>query len=81
MSATSSHAAHVSWLTTRVAGMLDVDPADLDADLPLAEVGLSSLQAVELAGDLEDRLGRAVDPTVVYDHPTIAALADFAVST
>lgn len=81
MSATTSHAAQVSWLTKRVAGMLDVDPADLDADLPLADLGLSSLQAVELAGDLEDRLGRAVDPTVVYDHPTIAALADFAVST
>lgn len=81
MTTTTSHAAQVTWLTKRVAGMLEVDPADLDADLPLAELGLSSLQAVELAGDLEDRLGRAVDPTVVYDHPTIAELADFAVST
>lgn len=81
MSAITSHAAHVAWLTDRVAMMLEANPADLDADLPLAELGLSSLQAVELAGDLEDRLGRAVDPTVVYDHPTIAALADFAVST
>jgi polyketide synthase 13 len=30
---------------------------------------------VIMSGELEDLLGRPVDPTVIYDHPTINALA------
>lgn len=81
MATNTSHAAHTAWLAERVAHMLELDIANVDVDRPLAELGLSSLQAVELAGDLENRLGRAVDPTVVYDHPTITDLAEFAVSS
>lgn len=77
----SSQASHLSWLTERVAQLLDTNPQDIDVDCPLAELGLSSLQAVELAGDLENRLGRPVEPTIVYDYPTITDLARFAVST
>lgn len=76
----ASKLSHITWLTDRVAHLLAMDAVDVDADRPLAELGLSSLQAVELAGDLEDRLGRPVDPTVVYDYPTIADLAGFAVA-
>ena len=42
---------------------------------PFAGFGLGSLQAVGLAGDLEDWLGRPLSPTLVYEHPTIEALA------
>ncbi|MFT4167205.1 MAG: acyl carrier protein [Microlunatus sp.] len=77
----SSHASHVRWLTDRVAQLLDTQPADIDVDRPLTELGISSLQAVELAGDLETRLGRPVKPTIVYDHPSITELAHFAAST
>ena len=33
------------------------------------------MQAVGLAGELEDWLGRPLSPTLVYEHPTIEALA------
>ena len=36
---------------------------------------MSSLLAVTMTGDLEDWLGREVDPAIMYDHPTVAALA------
>ncbi len=42
---------------------------------PLASFGLGSLQAVALAGELQDWLGRTLSPTLVYEHPTIEALA------
>src|SRR5207249_2733002 len=37
--------------------------------------GLGSLQAVGLAGDLQEWLGRPLSPTLVYEYPTIEALA------
>jgi acyl carrier protein len=31
--------------------------------------------AIGLTGDLEDWLGTRLDPTLLYDYPTVAALA------
>jgi hypothetical protein len=36
---------------------------------------MDSMTAVLLAGDLETHLGRTLPPTLMYDHPSIAALA------
>ncbi|AUX42315.1 peptide synthetase [Sorangium cellulosum] len=58
-----------------VAATLKVSPADLDVSRPLAQYGLSSKAAIALTGDLEGELKIPVSPTLVYDHPTIAALA------
>ena len=44
---------------------------------PLAGFGIGSLQAVRLAAELEEWLGRKLAPTLVYDYPTIDALAGF----
>ncbi len=44
---------------------------------PLAGFGIGSLQAVRLAAELEEWLGRKLAPTLVYDYPTIDALARF----
>ena len=43
---------------------------------PLMEAGLDSLGAVELARSLEARLRLALPQTLVFDHPTVAALTD-----
>lgn len=37
--------------------------------------GLSSLQAVGVIGELEQRLGRELSPALIYDYPTINQLA------
>lgn len=41
---------------------------------PLAEYGLDSLQAVELAGDLSNWLHQPLEPTVVWSFPTVEEL-------
>ncbi|MFE6871587.1 acyl carrier protein [Kitasatospora sp. NPDC057692] len=62
------------WLVDRVAYYLDVTPAEVDADAELAELGLDSVYALTLCGDVEDRFGLVVEPTMAWDHPTINAI-------
>jgi acyl transferase domain-containing protein len=59
---------------------LRVPAGELDPREPLARYGLDSLTAVQTAGELEQWLGRPLSPVLVYDHPTIDALARFLAS-
>ncbi|MFT4623579.1 MAG: acyl transferase domain-containing protein/NADPH:quinone reductase-like Zn-dependent oxidoreductase, partial [Myxococcota bacterium] len=43
-------------------------------DRPLAELGLDSLQAVELRNALSRVVGRRLPATLAFDHPTVLAL-------
>jgi amino acid adenylation domain-containing protein len=59
----------------QIADLIAVEPAEIDAHTPLDSFGLSSREAVSLSGDLEEWLGATLSPTLIYEHPTIAALA------
>ncbi|GAA4703510.1 hypothetical protein GCM10023263_46870 [Phytohabitans rumicis] len=61
-------------LAAWVAERCRVPAADVDRDRPLFEFGLSSVDAIELAADLEARIGRPLPPTLLWEHPTINAL-------
>ena len=63
------------WMTGRIAALLDVPTSTVHADAVLSELGLTSVQAVELAGDLESWFGRSVPATLVYDFPTVRDVA------
>ncbi|SIO25198.1 amino acid adenylation domain-containing protein [Singulisphaera sp. GP187] len=64
-----------AWLIARLAGTLGLPPEQIDTKTPFAGYGLSSLQAVGLAGELQDWLGQPLSPTLVYEYPTIDELA------
>jgi acyl transferase domain-containing protein/acyl-CoA synthetase (AMP-forming)/AMP-acid ligase II/acyl carrier protein len=64
-----------AWMITRVAQETGMVREDVDVRRPFATLGLDSLSAVRLIGELEQRLGQTLSPTLVYDHPNIAALA------
>jgi acyl carrier protein len=63
-----------TWLTERVAYFLDVRPQDIAADDLLVEIGLDSVYALTLCGDVEEEFGILVEATLAWDHPTIDAL-------
>ncbi|MFI6357070.1 SDR family NAD(P)-dependent oxidoreductase [Streptomyces sp. NPDC050743] len=65
-----------AWLGSAVAEAAGLDPLAVDPDRPIAEFGLGSRQLVTLAAELSARTGRPLEPSLVFDHPTIAALAD-----
>ncbi|MBI3969232.1 MAG: aminotransferase class I/II-fold pyridoxal phosphate-dependent enzyme [Chloroflexi bacterium] len=66
-----------SLLANRLARSLSLSPSAIDLRKPLAEFGLDSLEAVRLTGELEEWVERRLAPTLVWDYPTIEALATY----
>ncbi|MCH0571008.1 SDR family NAD(P)-dependent oxidoreductase [Streptomyces sp. MUM 136J] len=69
-----------AWLASAVAEAAGTDPATLDPHRPLAEYGLGSRQLVALGTELSRHTGRTIEPTLLFDHPTLAAVADAVLS-
>jgi acyl carrier protein len=64
-----------TWLTERAATYGELPLDAFTVDTPLTELGFNSVYALTLCGDIEDTYGVDVDPTVVWDNPTIRQLA------
>lgn len=64
------------WLVGKVAAYLNVSPAAVDADLPLADCGIDSAMSLSLCADLQCEHGLEVETTIVWDYPTINAIAE-----
>jgi myxalamid-type polyketide synthase MxaE and MxaD len=64
-----------AWLLAKLAERLGIEPHEIDTGEPLASYGLGSTEAVSLAGELAEWLGRDLSAALVYEHPTIEALA------
>jgi acyl carrier protein len=62
------------WLTERLAEHLKRNAEDIDPDTPLADYGLDSLYALAVVAEIEDHLEIAVEATILWDHPSVAAL-------
>jgi len=63
------------FLITAVAGELAIDPDVIELEKPFTDFGLDSAKIIAIAGKLEDWLQVEVSPTLLFDYPTIAALA------
>ncbi|MEU1519195.1 type I polyketide synthase [Streptomyces sp. NPDC005811] len=69
------HRAVAELVTGQVAALLGYDSADLvGSDKPFKELGFDSLAAVNLRNRLGQETGLRLPATLVYDHPTSAAL-------
>jgi 6-methylsalicylic acid synthase len=64
-------AAHV---LTAVASQLGLAEPDVNVDLPLVELGVDSIMTVRLRRQLEKRTGLSLPPTLLWEHPTAAAV-------
>jgi len=66
-----------AWLVSYLAELLEIEPDEVEVKIPFERYGLDSSAAVGMTGDLEEWLGYELDPTLIYDYPTIEALAAY----
>ncbi|WP_318841933.1 polyketide synthase Pks13 [Rhodococcus sp. Z13] len=63
------------WLRNWIADATGQPVSQISDDRPMEEFGLSSRDAVAMAGEIEELLGVTLNATIAYQHPTIASLA------
>ena len=64
-----------AWLVAKLSERLGIASDEIDVREPFASYGLGSTEAVSLAGELAEWLGRKLSPALAYEYPTIEALA------
>ncbi|CAI3152030.1 Phthiocerol synthesis polyketide synthase type I PpsA [Acinetobacter calcoaceticus] len=67
-------------IRTLVAKEMRVEPQTLDPQKKFTSYGLDSIVTLSVSGDLEDLTQLELEPTLLWDYPTINALAEYIVS-
>jgi len=65
-----------NWLVSYLSSMLFVEASEIDIETPFDRYGLDSATAIGLTGDLEDWLAVDLEPTLIYDYPSVEALSE-----
>jgi acyl carrier protein len=65
------------WIVAYLADLLEIEPEEINVTISFDRYGLNSSVAVGLTGDLEDWLGIELDPTLLYDYPTVETLVQY----
>ena len=63
------------WLIAKLAECTALLPDEISIYEPFSQYGLGSVDAVSLSGELEEWLDCTLSPTLLYDYPSIDALA------
>jgi hypothetical protein len=67
-----------AWLARAAGQVLGLNPgAEVEVGRPLQELGLDSLMAVELKSVVERGIDGNLSATLLFDYPTIEALAGY----
>ncbi|MEV6839429.1 SDR family NAD(P)-dependent oxidoreductase, partial [Streptomyces sp. NPDC051133] len=69
-------AALLDLVREETAGLAGTDPLDIDPEMAYRDYGYGSLAAVELTGRLSRATGLELPLTLLFDHPTAAAVAE-----
>jgi amino acid adenylation domain-containing protein len=63
-----------AFLRTRIGQAIGLDAGSLDPDAPFQTLGLSSLAAVDLMKDIEERVGAKLSTALLFEHNTLSKL-------
>ncbi|MBB3206093.1 myxalamid-type polyketide synthase MxaB [Rhodopirellula rubra] len=64
-----------SFVASELADVMGTDEDAIEADQPLASLGLDSLMGMELRSKLESRLGIELPMSALFDDPSVVSLA------
>jgi acyl carrier protein len=66
-----------TWMAAFLAGRLGLPAAEIDRDALMTDYGMDSVTAVSMLEELAAAVGLEIEPDVIWDHPTISALAGY----
>ncbi|HEV7257964.1 MAG TPA: acyl carrier protein [Bosea sp. (in: a-proteobacteria)] len=66
-----------SFCRSRLAGMLDIDPAGIESATTFASLGLDSAAAVHFVLEVEQEYGVELYPGVTQDYPSVIRFAEY----
>ena len=58
------------WLIDYLIDNIGCSPDDIETDVPMNDLGVGSIDAVVLSGELSELFGRAVSPVEFWEPPT-----------
>jgi acyl carrier protein len=64
------------WVVRYLAELLQISPRDIDLGKSLGDFGLDSVDAVIMAGELEEHFGVEIDPSVVFEFDTLQGMLE-----
>jgi acyl carrier protein len=67
------------WIAGWISRELKIDRGQITGNQTFVRYGMDSVHAMMMVGDLEERLGRRLSPTLSWDFPTVEAIADYLV--
>ncbi|MGE0415547.1 MAG: acyl carrier protein [Acetobacteraceae bacterium] len=59
------------WMVDYITSVLDLSPDVVLPKLKFNEYGLDSVEAVVMAGVMEEEFGVPIDPILLFEHPSI----------
>ena len=67
-----------AWCVAYLSQMLERPAAEIDPEAPFTRLGVDSATSTYFLVELEEWLGVELDPEIVFEYPTIGALARYA---
>ncbi|MFI6385571.1 acyl carrier protein [Streptomyces sp. NPDC050658] len=67
----------LGWLTERLGTQVSQPIAQINPDVPYVEYGLDSVAALGLFGDIEEKFGLVLDPSIALQYSTLTLMAGF----
>lgn len=64
-----------TWIRNRIAKDVHKKPSEVDPEVGFDQLGIDSLALLGVLGDLAAELDIEIETSVLFDHPTITALA------
>ena len=65
------------WIVAALADALEVETTAVSHDAPFTEMGIDSLKAFSLTGDLSEWTDLELPATLFWDYPDVNALVEF----
>jgi acyl carrier protein len=65
-----------AWLAREIGQVIDIPESEVERHRNILELGVGSRTVVRLSGRLQKWLGIKLPPTILFEYPTVEALAE-----